>query len=78
MAEDYREESNVDYNAIPVFYCKHCLSLNIKTVDESIDTEYLDFCANCGSTEIEQTDIHTWEKMYEQKYGKNFLTGEKV
>ena len=78
MAEDYREESNVDYNAIPVFYCKHCLSLNIKTVDESIDTEYLDFCANCGSTEIEQTDIHTWEKMYEQKYGRNFLTGEEV
>lgn len=78
MAENYREESNVDYNAIPVFYCKHCLSLNIKTVDESIDTEYLDFCANCGSTEIEQTDIHTWEKMYEQKYGKNFLTGEEV
>ena len=78
MAEDYREESNVNYNAIPVFYCKHCLSLNIKTVDESIDTEYLDFCANCGSTEIEQTDIHTWEKMYEQKYGKNFLTGEEV
>lgn len=78
MAEDYREESNVDYNAIPVFYCKHCLSLKIKTVDESIDTEYLDFCADCGSTEIEQTDIHTWEKMYEQKYGKNFLTGEEV
>ena len=78
MAEDYREESNVDYNAIPVFYCKHCLSLNIKTVDESIDTEYLDFCANCGSTEIGQTNIHTWEKMYEQKYGKNFLTGEEV
>lgn len=78
MAENYREESNVDYNAIPVFYCKHCLSLNIKTVDESIDTEYLDFCANCGSTEIEQTDIHTWEKMYEQKYGRNFLTGEEV
>ena len=78
MAEDYREESKVDYNAIPVFYCKHCLSLNIKTVDESIDTEYLDFCADCGSTEIGQTDIHTWEKMYEQKYGKNFLTGEEV
>lgn len=72
MAEDYREESNIDYNAIPVFYCKHCLSLNIKTVDESIDTEYLDFCAECGSTEIGQTDIHTWEKMYEQKYGKKF------
>ena len=72
MAEDYREESNIDYNAIPVFYCKHCLSLNIKTVDESIDTEYLDFCVDCGSTEIGQTDIHTWEKMYEQKCGKKF------
>lgn len=72
MAEDYREESNIDYNAIPVFYCKHCLSLNIKTVDESIDAEYLDFCVDCGSTEIGQTDIHTWEKMYEQKYGKKF------
>ena len=74
-------KSNFDngkYNSIPVFYCKHCLSLKIKTVDESIDTEYLDFCADCGSTEIGQTDIHTWEKMYEQKYGKNFLTGEEV
>ena len=78
MAEEYREESNVDNTAIPLLYCKPCLSLNIKTVDESIDTEYLDFCADCGSTEIGQTDIHTWEKMYEQKYGKNFLTGEEV
>lgn len=78
MAEDYREEGNVDYNAEPVFYCKHCLSLNIKSVDESIDIDYLDFCDDCGSTEIGKTDIHSWEKMYEQKYDRNFLTGEEI
>lgn len=69
---------NVDYDSIPVCYCKHCLSLNIKSVDESIDTDYLDFCDDCGSTEIENTDIHSWERLYEQKYGRNFLTGEEI
>lgn len=67
-----------DYNSEPVFYCKHCLSLNIKSVDDSLDADYLDFCDECGSTEIDTTDIYTWEKMYEQKYGRNFLTGEEI
>ena len=67
-----------DYNSEPVFYCKHCLSLNIKSVVDSTDTDYLDFCDECGSTEIDKTDIFTWEKMYEQKYGRNFLTGEEI
>ena len=67
-----------DYNSEPVFYCKHCLSLNIKSVDDSINADYLDFCDECGSTEVGKTDIHIWEKMYEQKYGRNFLTGEKI
>lgn len=67
-----------DYNSEPVFYCKHCLSLNIKSVDDSIDADNLDFCDECGSTEIDKTDIYTWEKMYEQKYGRNFLTGEEI
>lgn len=40
------------------------------------ETDPLDYCDDCGSTEIGVTDIHEWEKMYEQKYGKNFLTGE--
>lgn len=67
-----------DFNSVPVFYCKHCLSLNIKLVDDSVDADYLDFCDECGSTEIDTTDIYTWEKMYEQKYGRNFLTGEEI
>ena len=48
-----------DFNSEPVFYCKHCLSLNIKSVDDSIDADYLDFCDECGSTEVGKTDIHT-------------------
>lgn len=67
-----------DYNSEPVFYCKHCLSLNIKSVDDFVNTDCLDFCDECGSTEIDTTDIYTWEKMYEQKYGRNFLTGEEI
>lgn len=67
-----------NFNSEPVFYCKHCLSLKIKSVEDFIDTDYLDFCDDCGSTEVDKTDIHSWEKMYEQKYGKNFLTGEEI
>lgn len=62
-----------EYNKIPVFFCKKCLSLNIKVMGEDFD-----FCEDCGSTDIDQTDIYTWEKMYEQKYGKKFSTGEKT
>lgn len=71
-------EGYIDYDAIPVSYCKTCLSLKIKAMDEDIDMGILDFCDDCGSTDIGETDIHTWEKMYEQKYGKNFLTGEEI
>ena len=70
------EEREVDYDSIPVRYCKTCLSLRIKSVDEEHDEDFLEYCDECGSTDIDETDIHTWEKMYEQKYKRNFLTGE--
>lgn len=72
------EEEKVDYNREPVFYCRHCLSLRIKSMDEEHDTEFLDYCDDCGSTDIGQANIHDWEDMYRKKYGKNFLTEEKV
>lgn len=59
-----------EYNDIPVFYCKHCLSLKIVGESQLPDLEY---CDDCGSTNIEQTDISTWEKMYEQRYGFKLL-----
>ena len=56
-----------DYNAIPVHYCKHCLSLSIRIMDE------MDYCDKCGGTEIETTNILDWERMYKDKYGERFL-----
>lgn len=38
---------NIDYDSIPVFYCRRCRSLDIRT-----DPEVGDFCNKCGSTEI--------------------------
>lgn len=70
------EGDKVDYNREPVFYCRHCLSLRIKSMDEEHDTEFLDYCDDCGSTDIGQANIHDWEDMYRKKYGKNFLTEE--
>lgn len=57
-------------NEEPVFYCKHCLSLKVRNVPGMEDSDY---CDECGSTNIEQTSIHEWEKLYKQKYGHSYL-----
>lgn len=61
---------HAEYNSIPVFYCKHCLSLNIRTLN---DDEDLDYCDNCGSTEIASCQIEEWENVYENKYGYKYI-----
>lgn len=58
---------NEEYNEEPVFYCTHCLSLRIKALDS-----YVDYCDNCGCTDIETTDIFTWREMYRKRFGKDF------
>ena len=59
------------YNEDPVVYCKHCLSLAIKTIGE------VDFCDKCGSIDTEQIDIHNWEILYKQKFGVEYLKTKK-
>lgn len=56
-----------DYNSIPVYFCKNCLSLKIRVLGE-----YSEYCDDCGSTDIETTDIESWRKMYKDKYGREF------
>lgn len=56
-----------DYNSIPVYFCKNCLSLKIRVLGE-----YSEYCDDCGSTDIETTDIESWRKMYKDKYGRDF------
>lgn len=58
--------SKEDYNNEPVFYCKTCLSLNIRIVGE--DTDY---CEDCGSTAIDTTHIDVWEDLYATRYTNN-------
>lgn len=58
------------YNDEPVFYCRSCMSLKIKTVAIGSD---LDFCDECGSTDIEQTHIEKWRKLYRERYGFDYL-----
>lgn len=55
-----------DYNLEPVHYCEKCLSLRIMALDGN------DYCDICGSTDIEITTINNWEKLYKDKYGKDF------
>lgn len=58
------------YNNIPVHYCKSCLSLKVKTV--VVDSD-LDFCDECGSTDIGQAHIEEWRKLHKERYGFDFL-----
>lgn len=51
-----------------VYYCKDCLSLSIKTTELDID-----FCGDCGSTDIGHCPFEEWQKKYKSKYGRNFL-----
>ena len=55
-----------------VVYCPHCLSLAIRVIERE-DTS-LDYCDDCGNTNLDTIDIETWEKMYEEKYGTKYLT----
>lgn len=48
------DNSAINYNDEPVFYCKHCLSLKIINDTHLADLEY---CGDCGSTYINTTDI---------------------
>ena len=60
----------INYNKIPVHYCKTCLSLNIKPLDGGS----LDYCLDCGNAEISKASIFTWEELYKQKHGRYYIT----
>ena len=59
-----------EYNNEPVFYCVDCLSLKIKNLAE---TEGLDYCDDCGSTNIDSCHIEEWEEKYINKHKHGYL-----
>jgi len=64
-------------NNEPVTYCKTCLSIHIKTVEFEDTEQEVDYCISCSNTDLGSTHISEWEDMYKERYGEDFLTGEK-
>lgn len=64
----FRELVNKENNEEPVVYCRKCLSLKIMSYPDMDD-----FCDDCGSTDLAETDIFTWEKMYREKYNNEHI-----
>lgn len=58
---------NNEYNEEPVIYCSHCLSLDIRGFSN------IDYCNECGSTDMSMDNIKNWEQLYEDKYGVKYL-----
>lgn len=60
-------------NDEPITYCKTCLSIRIKTIEFKETNQEVDYCTACSNTELDETHIYDWERMYEEKYGTKFL-----
>ena len=62
-------DTNDNYDADPVLYCSRCYSLKIK-YEEAIDS---DCCMDCGCSDISESSIEEWEKLYEKRYGEKYV-----
>lgn len=65
--------SKEEYNAEPVHYCKHCLSLNIKELNKS----QIHVCGDCGNIHNDKDSdgisIDEWNVLYTKEYGRPFI-----
>lgn len=62
------KEYTGDYDNEPVYYCSNCYSLKIKREE----CTGIDYCAECGCSDILETPISIWEQLYESRYGKRY------
>lgn len=72
ISESMQKES---YDEDPVYYCKRCLSLSIRSMPY---IQNQDYCGDCGATDVGVTDIETWKQYYRERYGHDYLEEEKV
>lgn len=57
------------YDSEPVKFCTKCLSLKV-LYEDIRDIEY---CGECGCTDVEEAPLDVWEQKYEKKYGHKFV-----
>lgn len=55
------------FNDELVYYCTRCLSLKIRGMRD------IEYCDQCGSVNIDITNIFDWEDRYKRKYKHNFI-----
>lgn len=63
-------EEKINYNDIPIVYCKRCHSLRIMAGDT-----FSDYCDNCGSTDLGNATIYEWledEQKFKNKKVENY------
>ena len=63
-----KKYSKEEYNKEPVYYCSRCLSLNIIILSENVD-----YCDNCGCTDIQEASLDNWKALYKLRYGKDLI-----
>jgi len=68
-----------EYNKIPILTCKKCLSINIRCEDateafeEGKSTDEMQYCVDCGSTDIVSMSFNKWQSLYEETTGLIYL-----
>jgi len=55
------------YDILPVYFCKQCLSLNLQDGEDGV------VCEDCGGEESSKTTINCWEDMFIEKYGVRYI-----
>lgn len=61
-------DKHKQYDEEPVIFCSKCLSLKIKHED----SVGVDYCLDCGCTDVTESTIEDWEKMYVERYGHKY------
>lgn len=65
--------SRSEYDDQPIYYCRRCLSLDIKQIGEGEGEGGIDYCDDCGCTDIGEMNIYEWEEVYRKRYGKYYI-----
>ena len=64
-----QKEKVNDYDSEPIVFCAKCFSPKIKHED-SID---IDYCGDCGCSDVREASVYEWESLYERKYGHKYV-----
>lgn len=69
-----KKQNTEEYDEEPVYYCKRCLSLNIRQI---LYVANMDYCEDCGAVDIGTASIEEWDNLYKEKYGISFMDKSK-